>query len=65
MNAEIFADAEEKQLIKAYKLSGEAKVGGILEYLDTLLDSVDKCILFAHHQNVLNAVESHFKQKHS
>ena len=49
LDAAIFADAEEKQIIKAYKLSGEAKITGILEYLDTLLETVDKTILFAHH----------------
>ena len=50
IDAEIFANAEEKQIIKAYKLSGEAKITGILEYLDTLLDSDDvKFIIFAHH----------------
>ena len=45
LDAEIFADAEERQIIKAYKLSGEAKIGGILEYLDTLLEC--KCELSA------------------
>ena len=65
LDAAIFADAEEKQIIKAYKLSGEAKITGILEYLDTLLETVDKTILFAHHQAVLNAVENHFKSKHT
>ena len=52
--------------MKAYKLSGEAKITGILEYLDMLLDSPEvKFIIFAHHQAVLNAIEDHFKKKHT
>ena len=61
----MFADAEEKQIIKAYKLSGEAKIIGIIEYIDTLLDSEEKFIMYAHHQVVLNAVEEHMKKKHA
>ena len=51
LDVEIFANAEEKQIIKAYKLSGEAKINGIIEYLDTFFESQEesKCILFAHH----------------
>ena len=67
LDAEIFGnDAEEKQVIKAYRLSGEAKINGIIEYLDTYFDAQEdeKCILFAHHQIVLNAIENHLKTRH-
>lgn len=65
IDADIFADAEEKQIIKAYKLSGEAKINGIIEYLDTYFEAQEeeKCILFAHHQTVLNSIEDHLKTK--
>lgn len=39
IDSEIFADSEEKQIIKAYKLSGEAKIDGIIQYIETLLES--------------------------
>lgn len=38
LDSEIFANAEEKQIIKAYKLSGEAKIGGTIEYIETLIE---------------------------
>ena len=38
LDAEIFAEVEVTQISKAYKLSGEAKINGIIEYLDTFLE---------------------------
>ena len=48
-NQEYCEDSEEKQLVKAYKLSGEAKLSGITDFLDTMFDNDIKFILFAHH----------------
>ena len=42
-------DAEEKTLMKAYQLSGQAKVGGVIDYAETLLQTNAKFLLFAHH----------------
>ena len=41
LDADIFIDCEEKQIIKAYKLSGEAKLEGIIQFVETMLES--KC----------------------
>ena len=38
----------------AYHLSGEAKVQGAIEFLDTLIEAGVKFLLFAHHINVLD-----------
>ncbi len=41
----------------AYKLTGEAKVDGITDFVDTLIDNNCKFILFAHHLSVLDGLE--------
>ena len=51
------ANPEERAIGKAFKLSGEAKIEGVCEFIDTLVDTGVKFILFAHHQNVMNAVQ--------
>jgi hypothetical protein len=33
----------------AYRLTGEAKIPGCIEFIDTLLDAGAKFLLFAHH----------------
>lgn len=38
----------------AYRLSGEAKVQGAFEFLDTLLEAGIKFLLFAHHRTVMD-----------
>jgi len=38
----------------AYRLSGEAKVAGALEFLDTLFEAGAKFLLFAHHLGVMD-----------
>jgi SNF2 family DNA or RNA helicase len=58
-----FSDPEEKQIVKAYKLSGEAKVEGIKEFIDTMIDNEIKFILFAHHHVVMDGLEAHLKQR--
>lgn len=46
-----------------YQLTGEAKIVGCLEFIDTLLEAGIKFILFAHHLSVLDAFEAHVKKK--
>lgn len=41
----------------AYKLTGEAKIDGAKEFIDTLLEAGAKFLLFGHHQSVLDAYE--------
>lgn len=48
---------------EAYRLTGEAKVAGTIEFLETLLEAGAKFLLFAHHQLVLDSYEQHLKKK--
>ncbi|CDW91024.1 snf2 family n-terminal domain containing protein [Stylonychia lemnae] len=67
-------DPEEKQLQKVYQLSGKAKIKGIIEFMDYMIESkklifteqyIDqvKFILFAHHQSVICELENHLEQR--
>ena len=47
----------------AYKLTGEAKLEGSREFIDTLLEAGAKFLLFAHHQMVLDSYEQHMQKK--
>lgn len=49
--------------MKAYSLTGEAKLKGSFEFLDTLLDAGAKFLLFAHHKQILTEYENYLKQK--
>ena len=46
----------------AYRMTGEAKVDGITEFLETLIENNCKFMVFAHHQAVMDALEA-FVQK--
>lgn len=50
-------------LVNAYGLTGLAKIKGILEFTDTLLDNKCKFIIFAHHYEVLDAIEEQVIRK--
>eukprot|EP00347_Sterkiella_histriomuscorum_P020832 403336296 len=52
-------DSEEKQLSKVYQLTGKAKLKGIIEYVDYMIENQVKFILFAHHQHVMSELENH------
>ena len=54
---------QQVNLGRAYQLTGLAKIPGILEVIDTMLESGTKFILFAHHFVVMDAVEAHVKTK--
>jgi SNF2 family DNA or RNA helicase len=45
--------------MKAFKLSGEAKIRGVIEYIDDLIESNTKFLVFAHHLSVLDALDEH------
>ena len=47
----------------AYRLTGESKVDGIKEFMDTLIDNNCKFIVFAHHKSVLDGLEAHVKKE--
>ena len=48
-----------KYLPDAFRLTGEAKIEGIKEYLDTLISQNCKFLLFCHHKSVMDAYELH------
>jgi SWI/SNF-related matrix-associated actin-dependent regulator 1 of chromatin subfamily A len=49
--------------MQAYKLTGESKVNGITEFVDTLIDNNCKFIIFAHHLCVLDSLEEFVQTK--
>ena len=44
-------------LVNAYAETGSAKIRGIVEFVETLLENKCKFLIFAHHFNVLDAIE--------
>ena len=47
----------------AYRLSGEAKLQGSIEFIETLLEADAKFLLFCHHKVVLDSYEEYMKKK--
>ena len=47
----------------AYRLTGEAKVQGCIEFIDILLESGCKFLLFAHHLTVLDSFQKYLINK--
>ena len=45
-------------MTKAYKLTGSSKVKGICDYVSYLVQNDCKFIIFAHHLEVLDAIEN-------
>lgn len=56
-------DDKHAYLINAYGLTGLAKIKGILEFTDTLIEAKCKFIIFAHHFEVLDAIEEQVVRK--
>ena len=44
-------------LMSAYRLTGQAKVKGVSEFLETLYENGAKFLVFAHHKSVLDEYE--------
>ena len=42
----------------AYRLTGEAKVKGVCDFIETLHDNGAKFLVFAHHQTVMAEIQS-------
>ena len=49
--------------MRTWQLTGEAKIVGCLEFIDTLLEAGVKFLLFGHHHVVLDAFEAHMSKK--
>ena len=56
-------NSEENGIMAAYKLSGQAKIDGVCEFVETLVDNGAKFLIFAHHHDMLNALENFFQKK--
>ena len=50
-------DDKYSYLVNAYGLTGTAKIKGIIEFVETLLENRCKFLIFAHHYDVLDAIE--------
>lgn len=49
--------------MSAYRLTGEAKVRGCIDFIDNLLESGCKFLLFAHHLSVLDSFQKYLISK--
>lgn len=47
----------------AYRMTSEAKVEGVCEFLETLIDNNVKFLVFAHHFTMLDALEDYAKKQ--
>jgi len=50
-------DDKYSYLVNAYGLTGTAKIKGIIEFIETLIENRCKFLIFAHHYDVLDAIE--------
>ena len=50
-------DDKYSYILNAYSLTGTAKAKGTVEFLETLIESKVKFIVFAHHYEVMDAIE--------
>jgi SWI/SNF-related matrix-associated actin-dependent regulator 1 of chromatin subfamily A len=50
-------------ILQLYQLTARAKVVGVCNYLDTLLDNNAKFLVFGHHMVMLDAIETHLKKR--
>ena len=54
---------EDSSYMQAYSLTAEAKVEGVVAFVDTLLQNEVKTIVFAHHFSMLDALEAYAVKK--
>lgn len=47
----------------AYRLTGEAKVKGVCEFIETLFENGAKFLVFAHHKAVMDELQKFLQQK--
>ena len=47
----------------AYRLTGESKVKGVCEFIETLSENGAKFLIFAHHRSVMDELQNFLKQK--
>ena len=49
--------------MKAYKLTGESKIRGVCDFIETLVDNGVKFLIFAHHISMIDSLEEFVKTK--
>lgn len=49
--------------MNAYRLTGESKLEGITDFMDTLIENSCKFIVFAHHKSVMDGLEEFVKKR--
>lgn len=49
--------------MQAYRLTGESKIDGVCDFIETLFDAGAKFLVFAHHMVVMDGIEA-FAKKH-
>lgn len=52
-----------ESLMEAYRLSGAAKLDGVVEYILSLLENDVKLLIFAHHRAILDRIEADLNAK--
>ena len=52
-----------KYLTEMYKATGKAKLSAVIEYIDDMIESGTKFLLFAHHREVLDQLELTIRKK--
>jgi len=50
-------EEEYVSFMEAYKLTGQAKVEGVKDFMETLIENDVKFLLFAHHISILDKYE--------
>ena len=53
----------DKRVTQLYQEAGEAKLDGVLEYIETLLEGDQKFLIFAHHTSMLSAISVLLQKK--
>ena len=52
-SGEKYLNSQRLSIMEAYRLTGEAKVEGVKKYLETLIKTKAKFLLFCHHKSVM------------
>eukprot|EP00347_Sterkiella_histriomuscorum_P013935 403362793 len=55
-------EQDDNSFMSAYRLTGESKIDGITDFMDTLIQNSCKFIVFAHHQVVMDGIEEFVKK---
>ena len=45
------------------QLAAKGKLNSTIEYIENILESTDKIVIFAHHRNIQEEIFNHFSEK--